>query len=58
MKKLNRIYQALIEGLKQALLPPQTVTKASKHGRLRSVRNEFELDRLDRLRNPSKYQGK
>lgn len=37
---------------------PQSVTHAREHRRRwRVVRKEYESDRLDRLRNPSKYLG-
>jgi hypothetical protein len=54
VKQLKRIYRAI----KLALTGSQTVTNPSKDRRLRAAQNEFEIDRLDRLRNPSKYQGK
>jgi hypothetical protein len=44
--------------IKQAWLLPQTVALAFKQKRLQTTVNEHEVERLDRLRNPSKYLGK
>ena len=43
---------------KQAWLLPQTITLGLAEKRRRLVRLEFETERLDRIRNPSKYLGK
>ena len=43
---------------KQVWLFPQSVAIALKQKRERIPLKEFEADRLDRLRNPSKYLGK
>jgi len=37
---------------------PQTFTTAFRHRRQQVVLNELEAERLDRIRNPSKYRGK
>jgi hypothetical protein len=40
-------------------LSPKTGVNARKHGRRsQAAQNEHESDRLDRLRNPSKYLGR
>jgi hypothetical protein len=39
-------------------LLPQTVANALKQKRRQIVLHEHEVERLDRLRNPSNYQGK
>jgi len=44
--------------LKQAWLLPQTITLALQKRRRRITRDEFEEERLDRIRNPSKYAGR
>jgi hypothetical protein len=43
---------------KQAWLFPQSVALALRQKRQRVAVNEFEVERLDRLRHPSKYLGK
>jgi len=43
---------------KQAWLFPQSVATALKQKRQRVTVDEFEVERLDRLRHPSKYLGK
>jgi hypothetical protein len=59
VNKLNYIYLTIIQRIKQAWLLPQTVAHAREHRRRwQVVRKEHESDRLDRLRNPSKYLGK
>jgi len=37
---------------------PQTIADVFKQRRLQVVRDELEAERLDRIRNPSKYRGK
>jgi hypothetical protein len=37
---------------------PKTIANASKQRQLRVAFNEREAERLDRIRNPSKYLGK
>jgi len=44
--------------LKQAWSFPQSVAAAVKRMRRRSVLNKLEAERLDRIRNPSKYAGR
>jgi hypothetical protein len=58
MNLLRIIYLTIIHLVKQAWLLPQTVVLALKHRRQRTGLNEYEVERLDRLRNPSKYQGR
>jgi hypothetical protein len=55
---LMLICMTLIQTVKQVWLLPQTVANAFKLRRRQIVRNEHEIERLDRLRNPSKYLGK
>ena len=43
---------------KQTWLLPHTAATALKHRRQQSARDLLEAERLDRLRNPSKYLGK
>ena len=58
MKILNLIYLTIIHLVKQAWSLPQTVANAIKQRQRQTVLNEFEAERLDRIRNPSKYRGK
>ena len=55
---LKLICLAIVRLAKRAWLFTQTVVAAVKQRRLKSERNEFEIERLDRIRNPSKYLGK
>jgi hypothetical protein len=55
---LKIICLTVIQLVKQACLIPQNIANAFKQRRLRAVRNELEVERLDRIRNPSKYLGK
>jgi len=52
------ICMTLIQTVKQVWLLPDTVANAFKQRRRQLARNEHETERLDRLRNPSKYLGK
>jgi len=58
MKMLRRICLTILQLVKQACSLPQAVADAIKQRRRRVVRNELEAERLDRIRNPSKYAGK
>lgn len=55
---LKLICMTIIQLIKQVWLLPQTVANAVKQRRRQVVRNELEAERLDRIRNPSKYLGK
>jgi hypothetical protein len=44
--------------VQQACRLPKTIANAVKQRRLQVVRNGLEAERLDRIRNPSKYRGK
>ena len=58
MHILKLICMTIIQVVKQAWLLPQSVVNAVKQRRRQAVRNELEAERLDRIRNPSKYLGK
>jgi hypothetical protein len=58
MHLLKLIGLALTKLVKQAWLLPQTLALSRQQRQQQLARDEFELDRLDRLRNPSKYQGR
>jgi hypothetical protein len=55
---LKLICLTLVELVKQAWLLPQTVTIALEQRRRQLARHQFETERLDRIRNPSKYVGR
>lgn len=44
--------------LKQAWLLPKTLPIALEQRRRQLARQEFEVERLDRIRNPAKYAGR
>jgi hypothetical protein len=48
----------LIQLVKQVWFLPQSFAQAIRQRRRLAVRNELEAERLDRIRNPSKYLGK
>ena len=58
MHTLKLMRQAIIHLLKQVRLLPQSVAIAVKQRRRQIVLNGLEAERLDRIRNPSKYLGK
>ena len=58
MNTLKLIYLTIIHLLKQVWLLPQTIANAIRQRRQQVVLNELEVERLDRIRNPSKYRGK
>jgi CO dehydrogenase/acetyl-CoA synthase epsilon subunit len=58
MDMLKLFCQTVIQMAKQVWLLPQTVANAVKQRRRQIVLNEHEVERLDRIRNPSKYLGK
>jgi hypothetical protein len=58
MNKLKMICLGLIQSVKQAWLLPQTVALTLRQRRQQILLNEHEVERLDRLRNPSKYLGR
>ena len=58
MNVLKLIGLTIVQLVKQACLLPQTIAKAVKQRQQQGVRNELEAERLDRIRNPSKYRGK
>ena len=58
MHTLKLICLTIVNLVKQASLLPQTVTLALEQRRRKLARQEFETERLDRIRNPSKYAGR
>ena len=58
MDTLKLIGLTIIQLAKQAWSLPQSVANAVKQRQQQVVLNEQEVERLDRIRNPSKYRGK
>jgi hypothetical protein len=58
MYALRLICLTIVNLLKQAWLLPQTVALALQQRRTQLARNQHEAERLDRIRNPSKYAGR
>lgn len=58
MNTLKLICLAIIQSVKQAWFLPQSASNTARQRRRRVVLNEHEAERLDRIRNPSKYLGK
>ncbi len=48
----------LVQLIKQIALLPQTIANVFKKRQQQAALNELETERLDRIRNPSKYRGK
>jgi len=55
---LKLILSAISNFARQAWLLPQTVANAFSQRREQTALEEQETERLDRIRNPSKYLGK
>jgi hypothetical protein len=58
MYTLKLICLTIVNLLKQAWLLPQTVALAFQQRRGQLTRHQLEAERLDRIRNPSKYAGR
>ena len=58
MNILKFVYLTFAQLAKQAWHLPQTIADASRQRRRQVVLDEREVERLDRIRNPSKYLGK
>jgi len=52
------IYVTIFQLFKQIRQLPQTLANAAKARQRQTVLNDQEAERLDRIRNPSKYRGK
>nr|AUN37534.1 hypothetical protein [uncultured bacterium] len=58
MNPLKSILRALFRLLKSVVLLPQNIRVALQRRQDQVAVNEREAERLDRIRNPSKYLGK
>ena len=55
MNRLKLICLVIGQLVKQVWLLPESIVNAVREGRQRAARNRLEAERLDRIRNPSKY---
>ena len=55
---LKTIYLTAVQLVQQISQLPKKTVKAFRHWRQRGARRELEAERLDRIRNPSKYHCK
>ena len=58
MNTLKAICRSIMRMVKQAWSLPQTVAYARMLRQQQMVLDEQEIERLDRIRNPSKYRGR
>jgi hypothetical protein len=58
MYLLKLICLTIVQFIKQTLLLPLSLVTAFTQRHQRSAFDELEAERLDRIRNPSKYRGK
>jgi len=58
MQLFRLIGQAIVSFIKQVWFLPECIATAIKQRRQRITTGELEAERLDRIRNPSKYLGK
>jgi hypothetical protein len=58
MNPSKLICQSLARLARSVWALPKTIANISKERQLRAAFNEREAERLDRIRNPSKYWGK
>ncbi len=58
MYTLKLICLTFLQLVKQVWCLPQSFANAAQQRRRQVARNEHEAERLDRIRNPSKYLGK
>ncbi len=58
MNTLKFMCLTILQWFKQIAAIPQTIANAAKERERQRVLDEHEVERLDRIRNPSKYRGK
>ena len=58
MNLIRHICLTIGQLFKQVCLLPKTIANVAELRRQRIALNELEADRLDRIRNPSKYRGR
>lgn len=58
MRTLKHIGQSIIQRLERLGVFPRALVATFQQRRQKVVLRELETERLDRIRNPSKYRGK
>ena len=58
MNLLKLIYGTVVQLVRQIGQFPKTIADAVRHRQQQTILDELEVERLDRIRNPSKYRGK
>jgi hypothetical protein len=58
MHILKQFFLTLVLLVKQVFFLPQSIANAVRQRRRQTVLNDSEAERLDRIRNPSNYEGK
>jgi hypothetical protein len=58
MNPLKQIFLDFLRWVKQVCQLPPTIANAVKQRQRQSALNKLEVERLDRICNPSKYRGK
>ena len=58
MYLLELIGRTILNLLKQAWILPQSIPLSFRQRRRQLARHAFEVERLDRIRNPAKYAGR
>jgi hypothetical protein len=58
MHRLKLIFLPIVQFVKQVCSLPQWIATGLSQRRQRAALDELEAERLDRIRNPSKYLGK
>jgi len=58
MQTLLIIRQLIVNLARQVWQLPKTISRALQERRRQITRHQFETERLDRIRNPSKYAGR
>jgi hypothetical protein len=58
MKKVKLVWAAIVQLVKQVCRIPKIIVNAGKQRQRQTILNRREVERLDRICNPSKYRGK
>jgi hypothetical protein len=58
MNTLRHLWLTVVQFFRQLSRLPQTFAQAAAQRRERTASDELEVERLDRIRNPSKYRPK
>ena len=58
MNLLKLIYGTVVQLVRQIGQFPKTIADAVRYRQQQTILDELEAERIDRIRNPSKYRGK